>query len=176
MIEIPFEGFTGEYIRAHEQREIQVFLARHHKLFGDTLDYGCGRVGTCREPEHYRGMVEEFGGTYVGYDLGDPEPERQFDTVLCVQVIQYAESVEGMFAEIDGFLLPEGHLVIIYPAAWPCSELTDRRRLTGPGMWKLVRSFGFEPAVHDELVVLGISGFQLPLVYGMVAKKMTGLA
>jgi hypothetical protein len=176
VIEIPFEGFTGEYIRAHEQREIQVFLARHHKLFsGNVLDYGCGRPGTCREPEHYREMVEEFGGGYTGYDLGEPEPACGFNTVLCIQVVQYVENVEGMFAEIDGFLLPGGHLVMVYPAAWPCSEAADRWRFTRTGMYQLTASFGFEVIAHPELVVLGISGFRLPLVHGMVARKMTGL-
>lgn len=159
-------------LRDVERKSIFEFVQRVAKLGylkGDVLDYGCGM-------QPYRGLVERYGGQYVGFDrpwfpgyiegspsLG-PIPEEVWDTywdaVLCTQVVQYIPLVrygsdpEGSLQSVlsrmrQNLRVKRGHLVMTYPTNWPEVEELDLHRFTQEGMTRLLTEAGFEIVLHE---------------------------
>lgn len=145
-------------LREIERASIRAFVqnaADQGYLSGKVLDYGCGQ-------QPYRPIVEAAGGVYHGYDspgfpasvapqtfshLGAVSGDlHAFDTVLCTQVIQYAEDPGEMLVSILEELALGGTLVMTGPTNWPEVEQEDFWRFTQAGIRRLLTSSGFAVA------------------------------
>jgi len=171
---------NGVEIRRIEQSSIHRFLffVSEYLSSGRVLDYGCGRVGTCKEPEPYKSLVESLESEYVGWDPVDGPlggVMGTFSAILCTQAIHYSPSPILTLQTLGMFLPPGGHIVMTYPTTW--AELTEEGmmeiyRITRGGMEVLLKASGFKVVVHEERARIVIPGFSLALGYGVVGRKL----
>lgn len=177
-------------LRDYERESIRRFVqsaADEGYFKGRVLDFGCGQ-------QPYRVIVEAAEGEYHGFDrpyfpgstvLADvgeepwPAPET-WDTILCTQVLQYAEFPVDM---LRAFHQRGNVLVMTYQTHWPEVEEADHWRFTKAGMeWQLTRT-GFKILRHvargsvwDPRFDVGsnkrvtATGEELVLGYGVVAR------
>jgi len=124
--------------------------------------------------EHLKGRVLDFGGGHSPYkDLCEDyhyyEPnyggriEGRYDTVLCTQVIQYADDPAKM---IDYLKTLADKLVITYNASWYEVQPDDVWRISSSGMSYLV---GNRILKNEPLLTISFDNFDLNLVYGLIA-------
>lgn len=143
---------------------------KHILAAGRVLDFGAGRVGTCRNPQPFRDLVSK-DAEYLPYDLGDIFPEPPFDTIMCTQVTQYVPDVALMLKDFYKWLAPtKGFLLLTYATNWDEVEATDLWRFTRSGMHDLLVDAGFIIGIHERRAEVCLGYFKFPLGYGVVAK------
>lgn len=157
-------------IRQIELASIRRFVEKHQGLLcGRILDYGAGKPGTCRKPQPYRDLCR--GISYEPFEKGDPEPQGEFDTILCTQVLNYVGPVHAL-EQFNGWLKSGGHLVCTYTANWDLVDSNDMWRLTPIGMKYLIeRHTAFEILEHEERARVQLGNFAFRLGYGIVCRK-----
>lgn len=133
-------------LRNLERGSIRDFLRSNREhLTGRVLDFGCG-------DQPYRDVVIEAGGEYHGYDqawfpgsvvkesLGPDFPmvNREWDAIICTQVIQYVTYPPALIRLLSSGLSPWGYLLMTGPTNWPAVEREDLWRFTTEGMKSLL--------------------------------------
>lgn len=167
---------TLSELSALENASIREFVASF-PWRGRVLDYGCGR-------KPYRPVIVRAGAEYHGWNraeypgsdagdsgpLSDPLEVREWDAILCTQVVQYVPDVYRLLRRMREALVPGGALVLTYPGAWP--EIPGHlHNFTAEGMARLLRAAGFEVERHVVRGVLpGCEGFSVPFGHGTVAR------
>lgn len=140
--------------RSHLRDKIRAFAT---SLGGSKriLDVGCGSkpyasyfasheyVGLEVEVSGHRDSDKKadfyFDGTSIPFDDGI------FDIVMSSQVLEHAEHIDVLLAEIRRVLRPGGLFFITMPFAWPeHEEPYDFRRYTRFGHWQQLEKSGFE--------------------------------
>ncbi len=147
-----------------ESRTIRSFLeANADKLTGRVLDYGCGQ-------QSYRDIVEKVGGQYHGFDspsfggsvvsehISPGDSFHSFNTVICTQVIQYANSPSILLRNIHEELIDQGILLMTGPTNWPCREPEDKWRFTTSGILSLLHDAGFREITVDSRASVRVDG------------------
>lgn len=157
---------------------------------GHVLDFGCGK-------QPYRELVER-SATYKGYDhpahpasvisesdyhgtlgrglIGGDDPlkvwfdRKDWDMILCTQMVQYVENVGALFGRFHQALRENGALVLTYPTTWAEIEQEDLHRFTHAGMERLLKDAGFSIERHDRRGELDLGGFRLWLGGAVVAR------
>ena len=156
-------------IRELERKSIRDFVGRNRQyLTGRVLDFGAGKLGTCREPQPYRDLVS---GEYWPYDLGDDVPTGKFDAVLCTQVVQYVPDVPRLISSFWSYLKDGGYLVMTYPTNWDEVEASDLHRFTKSGMERMISDMYLTIVSHERRAEIDLGGFKFPLGYGVVARR-----
>ena len=126
-------------------------ISQHGK--GDLLDIGCGR-------QPYRHLFDVT--SYVGVELDNernrdigiadiyydgvtlPVDDKQFNTVLCNQVLEHVFTQEKFVKEIYRVLKKEGVLILTIPFMWDEHEQPfDNLRYTSFGLTSLLQEHGF---------------------------------
>ena len=93
---------------------------------GRLLDLGCGQVPMYELYRHYvtENVCLDWGGTLHGRDFVDiecdlagslPLPDREFDTILCSDVIEHLCEPDVVWAEMSRILHPGGVLLLNTP-------------------------------------------------------------
>ncbi|GLS25783.1 class I SAM-dependent methyltransferase [Marinibactrum halimedae] len=80
------------------------------------------------EPFDQRQREQRSVSWSVADGLKLPFADNTFDRVVCSEVLEHIPDYQGMLAEIDRVLKPEGLLAISVPRAWPekiCWKLSD---------------------------------------------------
>jgi SAM-dependent methyltransferase len=130
---------------------------------GEVLDAGCGACS-------YQGYVLQRASRYIGLDriaapgrlppdvladlgAGLPLPDRSFDTVLCLSVLEHTVRPGYVVTEFARVLRPGGCLVLQVPWQWHVHEApNDYFRFTPYALRVLCREAGLE---EFELVSMG---------------------
>ena len=128
------------------------WLASHREvLHGHVLDLGCGN---CPYEPWYSTLADAVvaidpapgaGGNVRA--MADEVPVRSatMDAVLCTEVLEHVENIEGSMDEIFRVLRPGGHALITVPFLYPTHEAPyDFQRLTHIGLRSLVTRHGFD--------------------------------
>jgi SAM-dependent methyltransferase len=169
---------TIEELTAAENYSIRVFLESHaSRLGGRVLDYGCGRAP-------YRGIVEQAGGVYVGYDRAEfpanmsgtdigPDygdlPRGGFDAIVSTQTIQFHEEPYELLLDLRHLLRDGGSLLLTGPTNWPEVNPEDLFRFTRAGIALMVRNAGFTVVACERRAMFDMGGFELAYGWGVVA-------
>jgi SAM-dependent methyltransferase len=150
-------------VRIVEKQSIRDFVTRYQRYLADgrVLDFGAGQ-------QPYRDLV---GGAYMPYEKGEPWPQGFFDSILCNQVVQYIPDVPLLFRMWRKMLKAGGFLVMTYPTTWALIEQDDLWRFTPYGMNLLLKNAGFDVMFHETRAEIDLSGFVLPLGFGVVARS-----
>ena len=87
-----------------------------HLLTDTVLDVGCGDGSNQRMSKNSY-FLQNSTGIDIDTNLFNYEPDRQFDTVLAIHVIEYIpiEKWYMMFQRLTSWVKPHGHLVIGVP-------------------------------------------------------------
>ncbi len=168
-----------DHLTRLERESIREFImqaARAGYFDRRVLDYGCGF-------QPYRKIVEHRGGNYTAYDRGflpsnqsgdvgpdDPDWPREWDTVLCTQVIQFVTDPELFLRQTHDYLVEGGHLVMTYPTNWPEVEETDLWRFPKSGMEMLLERAGYTVVMHERRESIFDLGYEWAFGYGVVAR------
>lgn len=141
-------------------------------LTGRVLDYGCGK-------QPYRQIVEDMGGTYVGYDRRDfggnvsgrdiGKFGGEYDAILCTQVLAYVHEVGEALFDMRDMLTPGGALVLTYPGAWPVIR-DELWHFTQQGMTALLEQAGFTVERHEVRHSVGFDGWSIPMGFAALAR------
>jgi len=143
---------------------------KHVLASGRILDFGAGKLGTCRQPQPYKDLVSK-DAEYLPYDIGDTLPVPPFDTIMCNQVTQAVLDVPQMLKDFYDWLEPtKGILIMTYGANWEEVEENDLWRFTKRGMERLLHRNGFIIGVHERRAEVCLHNFRFALGYGVVAK------
>jgi hypothetical protein len=143
--------------------------AQRECLGGRVLDYGAGKLGSCRTPQPFRSLLGCC--EYVPWEPGDPDPTGKFDGILCTQVVQNFDAPALTFGVLSGYLKPGAYMVMTYPVAWEEIE-QERWRFTAKGMWALCHRSGLHICRDEPLASVQLDGsLKLVLVRGMIARK-----
>lgn len=159
-----------DVLRQADIISIRRFVAaqKHCLAAGRVLDYGAGKPGTCRRPQPYRDLVA--AEEYVPFDLGDPMPEGDFDSILCTQVLQMHDSPRALLAQFASWLrCKRGALVLTYNTNWPEGDPAERWRFTKNGMTEMLQRAGFIVGVHDARCSLIVGPNEFVTGYGVLA-------
>ena len=71
-----------------------------------------------------------------------PHPNNCFDTVVCLEVLEYVDCISQGIAEMVRILKPAGHLILAVPFLHRADNLHDYWRLTEHGLSKLLDKNG----------------------------------
>ena len=160
-------------VRMMVNASIRRFVNEHSELLaGRVLDYGAGKIGTCRTPQPFRYMLPAHD--YVPWEPGDVIPARDgsFEGILCTQVIQNVDDPPLLFREFLEWLSPGGHLVLTYPIAWQQIE-QELWRFTERGIWAMCHRRGLKIVQNRVLCQVELDGIMpMALVGGLVARKV----
>lgn len=170
---------TMDRIRQATNASIRRFVDAHRELLaGRTLDYGCGRPGTCRIPMPFRELIG--AADYVGWDIADAEAHAEclptslrYDGILCTQVMQSIEDPAAQMRAFASWLKPGGHLVMTVPGAWEEIE-SECWRFTSRGLWVLCHKAGLKVLENRPILTMQLDatgGIRLAVVIGLVARR-----
>lgn len=123
---------------------------------GRLLDLGCGKkpyknlfpnvseyIGVDFHNEGHDHSSEDIDVFYDGKTI--PFPDDTFDGVLCTEVLEHVEDLEGIMDEIRRVLKPGGKALITVPFVWNEHEMPfDFRRFTLTGITRLFETKGFK--------------------------------
>jgi len=88
----------------------------------------------------YKSTVDVWGD---GHNL--PFPDRSFDVVLLLDVLEHVRNADLVVCEIERVLKPEGNLILQIPFLYPVHDYPhDYRRYTEEGLRRLLEDGGFE--------------------------------
>lgn len=134
---------------------LELLLDAREYLKGRLLDVGCGK-----RPYSliYDRWVDFSIGTEVAFSphgthAADlicfaeyvPFPDRQFDTILCTEVLEHTQQPFQVMNELARLLKPGGHLILSVPFIYPIHEAPyDHWRFTAYGLAILCRDVGLE--------------------------------
>ncbi len=161
-------------VRQMVNSSIRRFVNEHRELLhGPVLDYGAGKVGTCRIPQPFRYMLPT--SSYIPWEPGDNlallSQPNAYEGILCTQVIQSVTDVQLLFRQFASILRTGGHLVLTYPVAWQEIE-QELWRFTKHGIWSLCHQANLNVVDHQPLAEVLLDGsLRLALVNGLVARK-----
>lgn len=157
-------GFLGLWLNPfyHSRRGLRMAIgqmALHMK--GRLLDVGCGR-------KPYREMF--LTDDYVGLEIDTPEnrankradffydgcqfpfPDRDFDGIVCNQVLEHVFTPEQFLGEIYRVLKPEGMLLLTAPFVWDEHEQPwDYARYSSFGLKNLLEKSGFKVLTQQKV-------------------------
>lgn len=167
--------WNNDTVREVERASIRAFVASCSEHFtGRVLDYGCGK-------QPYRGIVEEAGGSYYGFDLerfpgnvsgadvGEIDwGSYPYDAILITQVLQYVPEPSALIEDLGSMLRSGGAMVVTYATNWAEVEREDLHRFTFHGMQRLFKNAGFEIVKHERRAEINLNGFVLPIGGGIV--------
>jgi SAM-dependent methyltransferase len=165
-------------IRLREAQTLTAFVetcVRDGVLAGRVLDYGCG-------DGRYRAIIERAGHEWHGYDRGafpgnasggdvGGEPDGEYDSVLCTQVLQYAPRPEEFVRALGRYLRPGGALAITFPSVWRETDDGDLWRFTQAGGRYLLTMAGLTPERVVPRNPFVIDGEPVLNGYAMVGRK-----
>lgn len=161
----------NDVVRQATRAGIRRWVSAHREcLSGRTLDYGCGKPGTCAIPQPYRSLIG--ASEYVGWEPGDPDPihAAPYDAILCTQTMQNVGDPQQTIYDFISWLNPGGALVMTYPVAWEEIE-QERWRFTKHGIWALLHN-NFRILEHECVAGVVLDGaLNLALVNGVMAVK-----
>lgn len=135
--------------RRHLDRDLETVRGL---MTGRVLEIGWGRLGR-------RGRFEPpvVAGRWVSVDRDRaraphicadaaqlPVPTSAFDTVLCLEVLEYIWAPGTVLAEIRRVLAPGGTLILSTPLLHRTDTETDYWRFTEPALRRLLREAGFD--------------------------------
>ena len=172
-----WDNTTIREAERHSIREWVGHAAKKDCFHGKrVLDVGCGL-------QPYRLIVEDFGGSYFGYDhpdfpgstvdeeVGEPPWQTKWGAILCTQVLQYQAKPHAFIHLLYHALKDESPLVITWPTCWDEVEATDLFRFTHQGGLELLREAGFRSVESRRRAQVELNGFKFPLGYGAIAWK-----
>ncbi|MCH7745170.1 MAG: class I SAM-dependent methyltransferase [Chloroflexi bacterium] len=123
------------------------------RMCGSVLEVGCGTVG--RRGRFMPPIEQAANWAYV--DLRDsarptmradiehlPVQPACFDTVICLEVLEYVPNPRSALCELLRVLKPEGTLIISSPFLHRADAPTDSWRFTEHGLWSLLEEAGFK--------------------------------
>jgi SAM-dependent methyltransferase len=128
------------------------WLASHSDVVrGRMLDLGCGN---CPYEPWYTDLADSVaaidpapgaGGNVRAMADQVPVRSESMDVVLCTEVLEHVDNIEGAMAEIFRVLRPGGHALVTVPFLYPTHEAPyDFQRLTHIGLRGLVVRHGFD--------------------------------
>jgi len=167
--------FSAGMLSLH--RVTRTLLATHCR--GRVLDAGAGR-------QAWRRTIESVAGRYESLDRGAPGDrrpthegdvadmavlaERQFDTVVCTQVLEHVSDPWAALAEMRRVLRPGGALILTAPHLSRRHELPhDYFRYTQDGLRVLLQRTGL------DVVELGAYGGVLSFLHHQASFVFPGL-
>jgi len=169
---------VSHHVREIEWNSIRKFV-ESFPFRGRTLDFGCGR-------QPYAEHVISCGSVYIPYDrvrlpgstvnvdVGRDDPlGEEWDTILCTQVMQYVPHPYMLLDRFYAALRHNGVVVMTYPTCWDEVENDDLHRFTKAGMTRLLYDAGFLVERHERRATVTVEGFNFPLGYGVVARRMS---
>lgn len=172
--------WSATRIRELERDSIRAFVASY-PFHGDVLDYGCGKM-----PYQTVVLGAAVGNAvrYVPWDRatlpanvsdGDVGADdvlhgRQWDAILCTQVVQYVPDVYRLLRRFRDALKPGGALVLTGPGCWAEVEPDDLHRFTRAGIGRLLTAAGFEVERLEERAAVDLGGFRFSLGWGAVGR------
>ncbi|TSC64696.1 MAG: type 11 methyltransferase [Parcubacteria group bacterium Gr01-1014_106] len=144
-------------------RALKRLIPQHAR--GKLLDAGAGTLSIrhvakahCTEYQSLDAHKTHPELDHVGDIQRMPLPEGQFDTVLCLQVLEHVSNPEQALREIHRVLAPGGKLIISVPHLdYLHNEPDDYFRYTKYGLDTLLKRVGFR--VHSMESVGGFASF-----------------
>lgn len=157
--------WNNDSARQVERESIRLFVQKHRALLaGRVLDFGAGK-------QPYRDLFDP-AADYLPLEQGEPRPTgRQFDAVLCTQVMQYIERPLGLLDYFRQVVKFNGSLIMTYGTNWPEVEASDLFRYTKSGMTLLLAQTGWSVRDHQLRAEINLNGFRLAMGYGVVAQN-----
>ncbi len=145
-------------------------FAKETKADAKILDVGCGLkpYRSLFATENYTGIDIEGGGHtddakvvdayFDGHNI--PFPDNSFDTIICTQVLEHADSPEILVKEISRVLEDGGRAFFSMPFIYPEHETPyDFRRFTRFEHKRLLEKNGFNNiAIHQTTGFFGTFG------------------
>ena len=129
--------------------------AKSHYLYGDMLDFGCGRkpyknlfkvgkyVGVDIEVSGHSHKNSEVDIFYDGSTI--PFPNETFNSFLCSEVFEHLFNIDVILKELRRVLKVGGKGLITVPFCWPEHEIPyDNARYTSYGIKNLLEKNGFK--------------------------------
>jgi len=119
---------------------------------GPVLEIGngrCGRRGAFRPPPHVAGWLyvdlRMHASPHACADVMSlPFGDQLFETVLCLEVLEYVASPKAALGEMSRVLRDGGTLIMSTPYSTRPDTATDCWRFTANGLRHLAGSVGFE--------------------------------
>lgn len=144
---------------------------------GKLLDAGAGKLpyrhivnGFCQEYQSIDFQKTHPDLTYVGDIQQMPVASEQFDTVLCVEVLEHVPDPSAALSEIYRVLKPGGRLVMTIPhLMYMHNEPYDFYRYTKYGLQHLLSKAGF------SIKTIKPSGGIFSFLQGIIATSVVGL-
>jgi SAM-dependent methyltransferase len=133
---------------------------RHIRQALETVPRGCRVVDVGAGEMPYKGLVEEYGLTYIAVDIDGPAPVRaraeelpfatqSLEVILCLQVLEHVESPDAALAEFARVLKPGGRVLLSTHGVFPYHpHPRDLWRWTGEGLATIFDAHGFDATVH----------------------------
>lgn len=148
-------------------------MARH--MGGKILDVGCGQkpYASLFDASAYVGLEFDTpenrarGVADVYYDGGDfPFPAKEFDAVICSQVLEHVFNPSEFLAEVHRVLRNGGKLLLTVPFVWDEHEQPyDFARYSSFGIKYLLEKHGFDIMEHKKTLADVRILFQLANAY-----------
>jgi len=150
------------------------------------LDVGCGEGGLTRmlwekgyksfgidvDQEKIETAKKRFGATELNFEMQDAAalkfPDKSFDLVLCLELIEHIDDPEGLLIEIARVLKPGGTLVISTPNRFSPEGLAGRilARIRGRRWDAWDESHQRVFSSHEFLRLLNKKGFKPNKIVG----------
>ncbi|MBI4612674.1 MAG: methyltransferase domain-containing protein [Planctomycetes bacterium] len=192
-ISAEFDGLMNRYELQKRLRLIFEKLLRREELEGKrVLDAGCGTG-------HFSRAAWERGGHVTALDVGPgllrrvaekcdarrvvgsaaalPFADRQFDVVICTEVIEHTSHPRGAVSELVRVLSPGGLLIVTVPCrSWKWSLLVADRLKLRPyhghenwvGYYELKRWLSSEGLIVEQLFGFNLFPFLFPWTHGLL--------
>lgn len=136
--------------RRYLDRDLEMTSA---ELSGQVLEIGSGRIGQRGRFKRPHQTVDRWiyldrddkRRPHVRADLGRlPFPAQQFDSVVCLEVLEYVWTAEEALAEISRVLKPNGTLILSTPFLHRVDAPDDYWRFTEPALRSMLDKTGFD--------------------------------